>query len=145
MGARIIQLAEVRARRLDPAQDVRSTKAEARLIERFHFWSGASAKRYVHTVYSLLECPEISSGTFVLVRRDEQGRREALTIGRLSHATASLNLAEIRQRGAMLGANEVHIHLLAATDHDMKLVEFDLRTGQLAQAEGAIGTSTTRH
>ncbi len=145
MGARIIQLAEIRAQRLAPALDVRGQKAEPRLIERFHFWSGASTKRYVHTVYNLLECPEVSSGTFVLVRCDDAGRRDALTIGRLSHASPSLNLAEIRQRGAMLGANEVHIHLLAATDHEMKLVEFDLRAGQLAAADGSGSTAPTRH
>lgn len=145
MGARIIQLAEIRARRQAPANDVRGAKPEPRLIERFHFWSGASTKRYVHTVYSLLECPEMSCGTFVLVRRDAQGRREALTIGRLTHAAPSLNLAEIRQRGAMLGANEVHVHLLAATDHDMKLVEFDLRAGQLAHADSTNGATSTRH
>lgn len=145
MGARIIQLAEVRALRQDRAHEVRSSKPEPRLIERFHFWSGASTKRYVHTVYSLLECPEMSSGTFVLVRRDDQGRRVALSFGRLTHASASLNLAEIRQRGAMLGANEVHIHLLAATDHEMKLVEFDLRAGQIALGDGAGGAMPTRH
>jgi hypothetical protein len=43
-------------------------------------------------------------------------------------------LAEIRQRGATMGANEVHVHLLATSDRDMKLVEFDLRAGQLAAA-----------
>lgn len=145
MGARIIQLSEIRARRLSPVEDSRTTKPEARLIERFHFWSGASTKRYVHTVYSLHECPEIRGGTFVLVRRDDSGRREALTIGRLTHAAPSLNLAEIRQRGASLGANEVHVHLLAASDHEMKLVEFDLRTGQLAHAEGTGEVSPTRH
>lgn len=145
MGARIIQLAEIRARRLAPAHEARGNKPEPRLVERFHFWSGASTKRYVHTVYSLLECPEMSCGTFALVRRDDKGRREALSFGRLTHAAPSLNLAEIRQRGAMLGANEVHIHLLAATDHEMKLVEFDLRTGQIAHADGANGTTSTRH
>lgn len=145
MGARIIQLAEIRARRLAPSQGVLGSTSDARLIERFHFWSGASAKRYVHTVYSLFECPELSSGTFVLVRRDENGRREALSIGRMTHAAGSLNLAEVRQRGAMLGANEVHVHLLAATSHEMKLVEFDLRAGQLAHADCAGGNPSTRH
>lgn len=145
MGARIIQLAEVRARRLDPAPEARSAKSEPRLIERFHFWSGASAKRYVHTVYSLLECPELSSGTFVLVHRDEQGRREVRSIGRLVNSVPSLNLADVRQRGATLGANEVHVHLLAATEHEMKLVEFDLRAGQLTAAGGPSDPSPTRH
>lgn len=142
MGARIIELAAIRARRSATANDGTATKPEPRLIERFHFWSGASEKRYVHTVYGLLDCPELSRGTYVLARRDDAGRRTVLAVGRLTHASASLNLAEIRQRGATLGANEVHVHLLAATDHEMKLVEFDLRTGQL---DAANAPSTVRH
>ena len=141
MGARIIQLAEVRAQRVTPAVERRAAKAEPRLIERFHFWSGASTKRYVHTVYSLLDCPELPDAVYVLARRDTSGRRSPLTIGRLTHAAPSLNLAEIRQRGATLGANEVHVHLLASTDAEMKLVEFDLRAGQL----DAANASRTHH
>lgn len=145
MGARIIQLSEIRALRRGPASETQSRKPEPRLIERFHFWGGASERRYVHTVYDLLECPELSGGTFILARRDESGRREVLSIGRLLHASGSLNLAEIRQRGANLGANEVHVHLLAATDHEMKLVEFDLRAGQLAATTGPVSPSQTHH
>lgn len=147
MGARIIELAAVRARRSGLARPGAANpgpaarKPEPRLVERFHFWSGASEKRYVHTVYGLIECPELSSGTYVLVRRDTAGRRSALAVGRLTHASPSLNLAEIRQRGATLGADEVHVHLLAATDHEMKLVEFDLRAGQL----DAANASRTHH
>lgn len=145
MGARIIELAEIRARRLAPANEARVNKPEPRLIERFHFWSGASERRYVHTVYGLLDCPELSSGTYVLARRDEAGRREALAVGRLAHTAPSLNLAEIRHRGATLGANEVHVHLLATGDREMKLVEFDLRAGQIAATDAPPAPTGTRH
>ena len=37
----------------------------------------------------------------------------------------------IRQRGAELGATEVHVHLLADNAKIGKLIEFDLRTGQV--------------
>ncbi len=127
MGARIIQLAEVRAKRFGIAA-APANRPLPRLIERFHFWRGASGKRYVHSVYALVECPEVDGCNYMLVRRDEAGRRRLLLIGRLSHDAASLNLAEIRQRGATLGANEVHVHLLATSEHDMKMVEVDLRT-----------------
>ena len=65
----------------------------------------------------------------MLVRRRANGRAEALSIGRVANGAPSLNLAEIRQRGAELGADEVHVHLLADNSKLGKLIEFDLRTG----------------
>lgn len=67
----------------------------------------------------------------MLVRRGPNGQRVVLAIGRVSSTARSLNLAEIRQRGAELGADEVHVHLLAETPKQTKLVEFDLRGGQI--------------
>lgn len=145
MGARIIQLAEVRAQRLAPVFECRppANKHEPRLVERFHFWSGASRKRYVHTVYNVLECPELPDAVYLLVRCDASSRRTVLSVGRLGHGAPSLNLAELRQRSATVGANEVHVHLLATSDRDMKRVEFDLRAGQVAEVHGL--TTPTCH
>ena len=132
MSAVIIQLAEVRARRSKvelagrPPVDALETGA------RFHFWTGASGKRYVHTVYSLFDCPAVAAANYVLVRREDVTRRAVLAIGRLQSESATLNLAEIRQRGANLGADEVHIHLLATSAHEAQAVEVDLRTAQFA-------------
>lgn len=103
--------------------------------ERFHFWAGASGQRYVHTIYSLVECPALPASNYVLVKCDAMGRRTVLSIGRVANAVPTLNLADIRQRGAELGANEVHVHLLAGTAKQSKLVEFDLRTGQVHASE----------
>ena len=94
---------------------------------RFEFWRGASGKRYIHTVYSLLFCPAVSDATYVLIRREADGSRKVLRIGRTLGDEASLNLAEIRQRGAALGANEVHVHLIATSNRDRAMVEFDLQ------------------
>jgi hypothetical protein len=130
MGARIIELAAFRAQRSEasdaPARSITTDEAS-----RFHFWTGASGKRYVHTVYELVECPPLPAANYVLVRREANGRRQILSIGRVSDAAPSLNLAVIRRRGAELGADEVHVHLLADTAKLSKLVEFDLRTGQV--------------
>jgi hypothetical protein len=128
MSARIIELAAFRARRSQTTEAVAETVVRA---NRFHFWTGASGKRYVHTVYELLECPPLPAANYVLVRREPGARRKILCIGRVSNAADSLNLAEIRQRGAELGADEVHVHLLAESAKLAKLVEFDLRTGQI--------------
>jgi len=98
--------------------------------ERFCYWKGASGTGYIHTAYSLIDVPELPKVNYVLVYRDEQGRRHPLRIGRTQDKAGSLNLAEIRQRAARLGANEVHVHLISETSRDRALVECDLRAGQ---------------
>ena len=57
---------------------------------------------------TLLDCPPLRPGNYVLVRRDSRGLPTVLGTGRLVSETPSLNLALIRRRGAELGANEVH-------------------------------------
>jgi hypothetical protein len=131
MVARIIELAVYRAQRSLAKDEAAEQPQRVTEPPRFHFWAGASGKRYVHSVYQLLECPAMPAANYVLVRRGADGRAEALSIGRVTSSTPSLNLAEIRQRGAELGADEVHIHLLADSAKLGKLIEFDLRTGQI--------------
>jgi hypothetical protein len=144
MATRIIDLAEVRSNRdaIAAAAPVASVSTVASVSERFHFWSGASGQRYVHTVYSLIDCPAVPAANYILVRRDASGACFALAIGRVAEEAASLNLARIRQLGATLGASEVHVHLLAGNARQGKLIEFDLKTGQL---EGAAPASHLRH
>jgi hypothetical protein len=131
MGARIIDLAAFRAKRSQMSEAPAASDVKINEANRFHFWTGASGKRYVHTVYELLECPPLPAANYVLVRREPGARRKVLCIGRVGNTAATLNLAEIRQRGAELGADEVHVHLLAESAKLAKLVEFDLRTGQI--------------
>lgn len=142
MATRIIDLAEVRNARTGVPQNAMSTPVAASVSERFHFWSGASGQRYVHTVYSLIECPAVPAANYLLVRRDASGNCHALSVGRVSEEAPSLNLARIRQLGASMGATEVHIHLLAGNARQGKLIEFDLKSGQL---EGSLPGSQVRH
>lgn len=133
MSAEIIWLADVRTRRASketnlPLDDVATAVSEN--PPRFHFWTGASGKRYVHTVYSLFDCPTLEDANYILVRRADKGARTVLAIGRLCNQNASLNLAEIRQHASALGADEVHIHLLAASPQEALAVEEDLITAQ---------------
>ncbi len=139
MSAEIIQLADVRTSRRD-VQSVRAA-VDANAVAsdqspRFHFWTGATGKRYVHTVYSLFDCPPVGLANYMLVRRVNKGQRTLLAIGRLTNDAASLNLAEIRLRAATLGADEVHIHLLAASPREAQAVEVDLKTAQFAALSG---------
>ncbi len=103
-------------------------------------WSGASGKGYVHSVYSLIECPPFPKASYILVRRDQRGWRAALHIGLGESEAPTLNLAQVRQRGAQLGANEVHVHVLARTDTERSLVACDLRAGQF----GALAAEPAR-
>jgi hypothetical protein len=133
MSAEIICLADVRTRRASketnqPVQDTAPTVSEN--PPRFHFWTGASGKRYVHTVYSLFDCPTIEDANYILVRRADKATRTVLAIGRLCNQNASLNLAEIRQHASALGADEVHVHLLATSEQEALAVEEDLITAQ---------------
>jgi hypothetical protein len=135
MSAEIIQLADVRHSRMGDSTGSESVFARAGSSDntpRFHFWTGASGKRYVHTVYSLFDCPPLEAANYVLVKRTSKSSRTLLAIGRLTNETASLNLAEIRQRAATLGADEVHVHLLAGSSRESQAVEVDLKSAQFA-------------
>lgn len=132
MSARIIELAAVRAkrrgRRPHPAK---ATSQSVVHCENFYFWRGSSTTRYVHTIYSLVDCPEVPNTNYLLIKRDDSGQRLVLAVGLALRDAPSLNLAEIRQRGAQLGATEVHVHMLADSIKQAKLVEFDLRAALL--------------
>lgn len=133
MSAEIIQLAAFRSHRqtvqaAPPPASFGTIPPEA--PPRFHFWTGASGKRYVHTVYSLFDCPTLEDANYILVRRSDRTKRTVLAIGRLSNRCPTQNLAEIRQHSAVLGADEVHVHLLAASSQEAEAVETDLITAQ---------------
>lgn len=127
--------------------DLKSTDPTGRLVQmesalagvalsperQFHYWRGASGCRYVHTVYSLFECPEMPEANYVIVRRGADGSRAALRIGAVESDAPSLNLADIRRRAAQLGAHEIHLHLLSETVADRRRVSDDLRVSLLAE------------
>lgn len=138
MSAQIIDLAEARARKTtdDGARRLgshahRAITSKPSGKERFQFWTGASGARYVHTVYDLLTCPTLPASNYMLIKRDNDGDPEILSIGQLTNSATSLNLAEVRRKGAQLGATEVHIHLLAEDASAAQDVQYDLQAGYL--------------
>lgn len=131
MAARIVSLAPVRGRSAAPAPAALGLPQD--LPGRLHFWLGASGKRYVHHVYGLIECPPLPPALYLLVRRDRDGQRTVLHIGRGESDSPTLNLARVRQRGAQLGANEVHVNFLADDAAQSRLVMCDLRAGQFGE------------
>lgn len=142
MSARIIEFRPATAgRKRLPANVVAPATREYAQARPFEFWTGISGDRYVHSVFSLIGCPELPASNYVLVARDEQGRRRSLCVGRVENEAASLNLAEIRQQGATLGASEVHVHLLGGNVHRRRMIELDIGT-----AEGtATGLRAANH
>lgn len=146
MSARIINFEEARtnrglsrARMIGTNQQTDVAESEE-LMQRFQFWTGASGDRYVHTIYTLVDCPALTTGNVILVKRDKAGQRTALDVGILGPNSPSLNLAEIRQRGATMGANEVHVHLLAESHREARRIAFDLQTGHCDEADPAMVT-----
>ena len=132
MAGRILNPAPVRSRTTAVPEPV-DLGLPQDLPARLHFWGGASGTRYVHAVYSLIECPPLPRVLYLLVHRDSHGKREILHIASAENDAPTLNLARIRQRGAQLGANEVHVHFLAEDEAQRRLVTCDLRAGQFGE------------
>src|ERR1700693_1468439 len=109
-----------------PADEPALVCSEAAFAQAFHYWRGASGRRYLHSVYTLIGCPALPRANYILVRRHDDGQRTALLlVGQTKDDAITLNLAHLRHEGAKLGANEVHIHLLAETVEERGHVEDD--------------------
>jgi hypothetical protein len=123
-----------------PANEPALVCAEAAFAQAFHYWRGASGRRYLHSVYSLVGCPALPRANYILVRRFDDGTRAALAFGQTKDDAVTLNLAHLRHEGAKCGANEVHVHLLAEDEEARALVETDLvgaHTRKMAAANAA--------
>jgi len=118
---------------LSPANEPALVCREELVDQPYHYWRGASGDRYLHTVYALVDCPALPKANYILVYRDADGTRRPLEIGQTLTNTHTLNLAHLRFMGARLGANEVHIHLLAEGADERAGVEMDLGTRQLGR------------
>ena len=99
--------------------------------DRFHYWSGRSGKRYLHTIFSVDECPGIENALFVAVKRDSRGHRRAIATGGFGTAPDLVmhgaKLAEARRRGA----NEIHLHLMAYGPSERRDTLRDISSRQL--------------
>jgi hypothetical protein len=111
------------------------------LAEQTASWRGASGQRYLHTVYDFVTCPPLVDAVIVLVRRTSDGLAVPCHINTTSSDCASLNLAAIRQRGAMLCVSEVHAHFVAPSEEARALVVCDLRAGLF----GTLAAEPTSH
>jgi hypothetical protein len=60
-------------------------------------------------IHALVTCPVLPYGTRYKLVQVVNGRRTTTAIGRATSRHPSLNLANLRRRGARLGIHEVHI------------------------------------
>ena len=118
-----------------PADEPALVCSEAAFAQAFHYWRGASGRRYLHSVYTLVGCPALPRANYILVRRYDDGARVALSFGQTKDDAMTLNLAHLRHEGAKCGANEVHIHLLAENSDDRALVETDLTAAHMRRLQ----------
>jgi len=123
MGMRVQQLSEILSQMIGQSH---AAPARPQSDCTFEFWTGASGRCYVHSVFALHGCPELPEATFILVKHATDGARTACYVGQTTHSAGSLNLADVRQRAAQCGANEVHVHFLAGDHRDRSVVAFDL-------------------
>ena len=114
----------------EPAEVNRDTD----FADRFWYWHGASGKRYIHSVYVADQCPPLPGAVYVAVRR-RGDVREAVAVGRLSKIwdvqqgiTGGLDLQQ-------LGAEELHVHLLAREEEAADAVAADLHEWLMGPAE----------
>ena len=122
------RFSEARHQTVEPEYSARSGRTARTYLEPlgYYVWRGASGRSFTHSVYTLIGCPAPLAASFVLVHRGADGQRRVLATGRTVGLVASLNLADIRRRGASLGANEVHLHALGDSERDRAVAAFDI-------------------
>jgi hypothetical protein len=93
--------------------------------DRFWYWTGASGRKYIHSVYTLEDCPPLPGAVFIGVRR-EGPLRIVMGIGRFTQfwegTLGSGDLASLRTSGA----DEIHVHLLAKSPEVANAILDDL-------------------
>jgi hypothetical protein len=94
--------------------------------DRFWYWTGASGRKYIHSVYGLEDCPPLPGAIYVAVSR-EGPLRLVMGIGRFTPfwdgPLGERELASLRRQGV----DEIHVHLLAKSPAVADAVLEDLR------------------
>ncbi len=92
---------------------------------RFWYWRGASGRRYIHSVYPSDACPPLPGAIYVAVRR-VGSLRTAVGAGRFSVFWDLASKDPVAEALAGLGANEVHVHLLATSEEMARSIFADI-------------------
>jgi hypothetical protein len=99
--------------------------SEPDLAGRFWYWHGHSGREYIHSIYPFAACPPLPGAVYVAVRR-EGDRRVAVATGRFSEFWDVNSDSAGGPRLNDLGADELHVHLLARDPVSAKAVARDI-------------------
>ncbi len=99
-----------------------NTVKKSHIGKRFYYWLGASGERYLHTVFAIDADFYSPGANLIVVRREPDGARIPLFIGRVGQLTDQ----EINHLQQFQGANELHIHLMTMGDVAVNRVVEDL-------------------
>ena len=88
--------------------------------ERFWYWRGSTGKKYIHSIYAANACPPLPGAIYIAVRRVGH-LRTAVAVGRFSSLWDGTSAKDVN-----LGADEIHVHLLARDNADAEMVLNDL-------------------
>ncbi len=99
--------------------------------DRFWYWNGVSGKKYIHSIYSLSDCPPLPGAVYVTVQKTADGGRKPLEVGRFGDNWDYMEALVADQRCGLVSIDEIHVHLLAHNDASADEVLSDL--------EGTIG------
>ena len=105
-----------------------------RLKERFHFWSGRSGRRHVFTIYGPRAVPDFTNAVVLAVYR-RGAVRQVLWSG-IATGSFGLRAMEGLHAAIGLGADEVHVHLLAEGGAERMAVLRDFSGRGWPPAEG---------
>lgn len=94
--------------------------------DRFWYWSGASGRKYIHSVYRIEDCPPLPGAIYVAVKR-KGPLRIAVAVGRFQPFWDHVVGAREGWRFASLGVDEFHVHLLGKTPAQIEAVFSDLQ------------------
>jgi len=145
MAVRRTEGVKKRVKERHDAASARHTPDTAGAAPSQQIWRGASGTAYTYTVSSLVFCPEMPEATYLLLHRDAGGVAHVLRVGTLDSKARSLNLAQIRQVGATLGANEVHFRIERSSAAERARVAFDIENGLAGNAALVDAVFDTAH
>jgi hypothetical protein len=95
---------------------------DSEMKDRFWYWRGASGLKYIHSVYDVGSCPPLPGAIYVAVKRSGH-LRIAVAVGRFAPFwDKTLDDSQLTD----LGADEIHVHLLARSPDQADAVENDL-------------------
>ena len=108
--------------------------AGSHLAGRFRHWRGLSGRRYLFSVFpltsprSLERLPRYEQTVILAIRRDQDGTRTVLLATDTGSIPEVVFGGHVLRHSIALGANEIHMHLLADDGESRRAIVDDFAT-----------------